>query len=218
MEVTVKIFIYIHAFFGGLGLISGLGSILVKKGNSNHKKLGKLFSISMITSCLISLVIACLPNHENPFLFLIGLFTVYLVISGKLMLSFKSKTKEKANTLDKTVSAFMLIISAGMILFGAYGLLTVGNGFLLFVFFGGFGVSLSIGDFLFFRKFEKIRNNGWLSNHVSKMVGAFIASVTAFIVAGIGLGSFVFWIVPTIIGSFYIAYWKRKLKIVEKRK
>ncbi|MBQ0787561.1 MAG: hypothetical protein KBT69_08680, partial [Oceanihabitans sp.] len=82
MEETIKIFIYVHAFFGGLGLISGIGSIVMKKGSIPHKRMGKLFSIGMITSSFISIPITFMPNHENTFLCLIGLFTIYLVISG----------------------------------------------------------------------------------------------------------------------------------------
>ncbi len=33
MEETIKIMIYIHAFFGGIGLIAGIGSIIAKKGS-----------------------------------------------------------------------------------------------------------------------------------------------------------------------------------------
>ena len=90
MEETIKTLIYIHAFFGGLGLVTGIGSIIVKKGSKPHKKMGKLFSIGMIISSLISMPISWLPNHENIFLFLIGLFTIYLVISGNQILTFKS--------------------------------------------------------------------------------------------------------------------------------
>lgn len=34
MEQVIKIFIYIHAFFGGIALLSGLASILFVKGKS----------------------------------------------------------------------------------------------------------------------------------------------------------------------------------------
>lgn len=33
MEETIKIWIYIHALFGGIGLLTGIGSIIVKKGD-----------------------------------------------------------------------------------------------------------------------------------------------------------------------------------------
>ena len=82
MEQTIKTLIYIHAFFGGLGLITGMISIFVKKGGFNHKRTGKIFSYSMIISSLISLFVARMPNHENLFLFLIGIFTIYLILAG----------------------------------------------------------------------------------------------------------------------------------------
>lgn len=93
MEQAIKILIYIHGFFGGVGLITGIGSIIVPKGKPLHKKMGKLFSIGMITSSLISLPICWMQKHQNIFLFLIGLFTIYLVISGNRALTFKHKIK-----------------------------------------------------------------------------------------------------------------------------
>lgn len=69
MEETIKTLIYIHAFFGGVGLITGLISVAVKKGGAAHKKMGIIFSYAMVISSLISLVIARMPGHENTFLF-----------------------------------------------------------------------------------------------------------------------------------------------------
>ena len=34
MENLVKIIIYIHAFFGGIGLVAGTAVMIIKKGNS----------------------------------------------------------------------------------------------------------------------------------------------------------------------------------------
>ena len=49
-------------------------------------------------------------------------------------------------------------------------------------------------------------------NHVGKMIGAYIASVTAFLVAGAGFGGNIYvWIVPSIIGTIYIFSWSKKL-------
>lgn len=211
MEETIRIFIYIHAFFGGLGLIMGLGSIIVKKGSVPHKKMGKLFSISMITSSLIIIPISWMPNHENTFLFLIGLFTIYLVVSGNQILTFKSKKIKQAKPLHWITSGTMLLLSTIMVLYGAYGLLKGNTAYFLFIFFGGFGLSLTIRDFLFYKKL-KVTNNKWLANHIGKMIGAFIASVTAFIVAGLGIGNLMAWILPSILGTIYIVYWRRKLK------
>ncbi len=210
MEDIITIVIYIHAFFGGLGLIAGIGSILVTKGSTPHKKMGRLFSIGMLTSSLISIPVSWLPNHENMFLFLIGLFTVYLVLSGNQILTFKSKQKTLAKPIDTILSGTMLILSIFMVLFGAYGFIKGYSGTILFLFFGGFGLSLTIRDFIFYKNVTKTKH-GWLSNHIGKMIGAFIASVTAFIVAGLGIGTLISWTLPSILGTIYIIYWRRKL-------
>ena len=211
MEHTIKIFILIHAFFGGVGLLSGLGSILVKKGSKPHKIMGKLFSLGMLTSSLISIPIACMPNRKNIFLLLIGLFTIYLVISGNQILTFKSNKKNAAKPIDKIISGSMFMLSTLMVLWGALGLIKGHSGFFLFVFFGGFGLSLTIRDFIFYKHF-KTQRMGWLSIHIGKMVGAFIASITAFVVAGLGIGSLIAWTLPSVLGTIYIVYWRQKMK------
>ncbi len=211
MEQTIKILIYIHAFFGGVGLITGIGSIIVKKGQKLHRNLGKLFSIGMITSSLLSLPICIMPKHENLFLFLIGLFTIYLVISGNRALTFKLKSKTKADFIDRLISGLMLSASIIMISIGIYCILnSITNG-ILFAFFGGFGFYMSFNDFIFFKNFTKTKNS-WLIKHIGKMVGALIASITAFIVAGLGMGNLIAWIAPSIIGTLYIIYWNRKVE------
>ncbi|CAD0008820.1 hypothetical protein [Flavobacterium chungangense] len=207
MEPAIKILIYIHAFFGGIGLITGIGSVAVKKGSNLHKRMGKLFSIGMLTSSIISLIICWIPNHQNIFLFLIGLFTIYLVVSGNRALTFKHKLK--ADLTDKVISGIMLLFSVIMILLGIYCQLNnITNG-ILFIFFGGFGFYMSYKDFIFFKNLLET-NKSWLSKHIGKMVGALIASITAYIVAGLGIGSVIAWITPSILGTFYIIYWNRK--------
>tara|TARA_B110001450_G_scaffold254631_1_gene280395 strand:+ start:1639 stop:2292 length:654 start_codon:yes stop_codon:yes gene_type:complete len=210
MEETIKIFIYIHAFFGGIGLITGIGSVVVKKGSPIHKRMGKFFSIGMITSSLISIPISWMPNHENLFLFLIGLFTIYLVLAGNRALTFK--TKDKADWIDKMISGSMLFFSLIMIIIGIYGVLNNISFSILYLFFGGFGLFLTIKDFRFYKN-SKNPKNAWLISHIGKMIGALIASITAFIIAGLGIGNLIAWILPTILGTFYIVYWKRKMKI-----
>jgi hypothetical protein len=43
MEETIKTLIYVHAFFGGIGLITGLISVAVKKGEQGTRKWGLYF-------------------------------------------------------------------------------------------------------------------------------------------------------------------------------
>lgn len=207
MEQTIKILIYIHAFLGGIGLITGMISIFVKKGGFNHKRTGKIFSYSMILSSLISLFVSRMPNHENLFLFLIGIFTIYLILAGNRALSLKGKTK--ADLVDKLVSGIMLLVSIGMLIMGIIGIIQKVENSILYLFFGGFGAFMTIRDFQTFKVFTE-KKNIWLINHLGRMIGALIASVTAFLVAGLHIGTTLVWILPTILGTFYIIFWTRK--------
>jgi hypothetical protein len=207
MEHIIKIFIYIHAFFGGIALLSGLASILFVKGSPNHKKSGKVFSYGMVISSLISLPICWLPNHENNFLFLIGIFTIYLVISGNRVLLFKKK--KEANFTDKLISGVMFIASLFMLFFGTFFLLKSNSGGILYLFFGLTAFFISIRDFKFYKNIDKSKV---LPFHIGKMSGAYIASVTAFLVAGLRFNGLIYWILPSIIGTFFIMYWTKKIR------
>lgn len=211
MEQTITTLIYIHAFFGGLGLLTGILSIFVKKGGFIHKMAGKVFSYSMITSSLISLVVARMPQHENLFLFLMGIFTIYLILSGNRALTLRSTIKSKAALVDKIVSGGMLLISIGMLLLGVLGMVQKVENSILYLFFGGFSAFLSLKDFQTFKTFTN-NQQAWLINHLGRMIGALIASVTAFLVAGLQIGTTLMWISPTVLGTIYIVYYSRKIK------
>jgi len=196
-------------FFGGIALLSGLASILFVKGSQKHKKSGKVFSYGMVISSLISLPICWLPNHENHFLFLIGIFTIYLVISGNRILLFKKK--KAANFTDKLISSTMLIASILMLIFGTYFLLKSNSGGILYLFFGLTALLFSIKDFNFYKNIDKTKI---LPVHIGKMSGAYIAAITAFLVAALGFGSLINWLLPSIIGTFFIMYWTKKIRKV----
>jgi len=212
VENLALVLIYIHAFFGGIGLISGIAAITLKKGSKPHKRSGKIFSYAMIISSLVSLVIARLPNHENLFLFLIGVFTIYLVLAGNRVLTLKSKAKTSADMTDKTISGVMLVASILMLIIGIVQWVRhTGGNEILFIFFGGFGLYMTLKDFHTFRTFRE-RKNAWLKSHLGRMIAALIASITAFMVAGLHIQTLIAWMLPSIIGTGYIAYWNSKMK------
>ena len=214
MENLIKTLIYIHAFFGGLGLTAGIVSILVRKGGKVHKLWGKIFSISIITSSLISLLIASFPGHENMFLFLIGIFTIYMVLAGNRALTLKASIKTKADVIDKSISYIMFVIAVLMLVLGIICFLKDNNLWKLYFFFGSIGLFMTYRDFKSFKKFPT-NNKVAVVSHVGRMVGAFITSVTAFIVAGLSINNLVVWLLPTLLGIPYIIFWTRKMKTIK---
>ena len=77
MIIAFKIFLIIHIAGGSAGLITGLINIIQNKGGKRHKLIGRVFYFSMLMAGFSSLVLSCL--HPNHFLFMVGLFTFYMV-------------------------------------------------------------------------------------------------------------------------------------------
>lgn len=207
MENLIKTIIYIHAFFGGIGLLAGFATLIFKKGSKNHKLFGKLFSYSMILSSAISLGVCLVPKHENPFLFLIGILTIYLVLSGNRVLSFMSK--EEATVTDKLISIVVFVGSLLMLALGIFYISEKDGIGILYVFFGLLAFLLTWRDFKFYKNIDKTKV---LKFHIGKMTGAYTASVTAFLVAGVQLNGLIYWLMPSLFAGIFILYWNKKIR------
>lgn len=206
MEQAITVFVYIHAGFGAMALLFGSLALCVKKGSQWHKRFGGIFYYSMLASALISLVIAILPSHSNPFLFSIGVFTLYLLLSGYRALNFRKKVGSLKK--DKAISLTVIGVGAAMVL-GPIVLLGVIN--IVLLVFGLAAVVFGIRDLKMFKNTENLKSQ-WLKIHLGKMTGAYIASVSAFLVVNDYLPSLLNWFLPTILGSLYITYWMLKIK------
>ena len=118
IERIAEILIYfIHAPLGGIALLAGGISLIAKKGNNVHKKSGRVFFFSMLFSAISAIIISVLPNHESPFLFSIGLFSTYVLISG--LRSLKFKQKEFQLKTEKIIAYLITLTGIVMILYPA---------------------------------------------------------------------------------------------------
>jgi uncharacterized membrane protein len=80
METLFKTLLYLHIAGGVIGLLTGTVELARRKGDSSHKLIGKVFVYGMLVAGLSSLALASI--HPNYFLFIVGVFTVYLVLTG----------------------------------------------------------------------------------------------------------------------------------------
>ncbi|MFB5944900.1 hypothetical protein [Albibacterium profundi] len=215
MEKTIQILIYIHATFGGFALLAGLVSIIARKGKNIHRKSGLIFFYSMILSGIIAMIVAVLPNHESPFLFAVGIFSLYFVLTGKRALRFKRKNPDLK--IDKLISIIMII--TGVLMISLPIILTKSTNIILVV-FAIIGIIFSVRDLTLFKNSEQLRK-GWLKLHLGKMLGGYISATTAFVVVNEFFPSFYGWFIPSIVGGFIITYWmikmNRKTKTVTNR-
>ena len=205
MEKTIQILIYIHATFGGFALFAGLVSIIAKKGKNIHRKSGLIFFYSMIVSGIIAMIVAVLPNHESSFLFAVGIFSLYFVLTGNRALNFKRKHPDLK--IDKLISVIMII--TGILMISLPIILTKSINIILAV-FGTVGIIFSVRDLVLFKNPERLRK-GWLKLHLGKMLGGYISAATAFVVVNEFFPSFYGWFIPGIVGGFIITYWIRKM-------
>ncbi len=205
MEQTIKILIYIHAGFGGIALLAGLVSMIAKKGLELHKKSGLVFYYSMLISALIAMIVAFLPNHESPFLFAVGIFSLYFILTGKRALRFKRKNPNLKT--DKWIAKLMII--AGILMVFLPILLSKQINSVLAV-FAVIGIIFSVRDLILYKKPERLKNR-WLKLHLGKMIGAYISATTAFVVVNEFFPSFYGWFIPGIVGGLFITFWIRKL-------
>jgi len=215
---TVTILISIHATLGGIGLLTGIVSMASRKGKRVHKSSGKVFSYAMVLSSLISIPVCFMPGHENMFLFAIAVFTIYLVLTGQRALLYKLKNlKTVSKWKDWFLSSIMLCFGLCLIIEGAFKILYPNGPTVLFLFFGAVSVFLSIQDMRFYLN-KNISSTEFVQRHIGQMSGAFIASFTAFLSAGLQLKHWLVWILPTVFISFWITYWIRKYKTPKPRR
>ena len=205
MEQTIKILIYIHAGFGGIALLAGLVSMVAKKGLELHKKSGLIFYYTMLISAITAMIVAFLPNHKSPFLFAVGIFSLYFILTGKRALRFKLKSPNLKT--DKWISKMMIVTGILMVLLPI--ILSNSLNIVLSV-FAVVGIIFSVRDLNLYKKPERLKNS-WLKLHLGKMIGAYISATTAFVVVNEFFPSFYGWFIPGIIGGFFITYWIRKV-------
>ena len=198
----VQILTIVHAILGGFALISGAAALIVQKGNRIHKKAGKIFYWAMLVSILLSLTISF---SRLPFLFAIGIFSLYFVLTGPRFLRFKRPTRPKA--IDYLIVAGLLLCSLIMV---AWPVFASGKLNIVLMVFGIAGCIFAIRDWRYYNNPEK-HQKLWMQMHLGNMVGGYIAATTAFLVVNNILPPAFNWFVPSVIFGAYIAFWNIKL-------
>lgn len=207
----ISYLIYLHAALGGIALLAGSLAMIFKKGSQRHKGSGKVFFFSMLGSALIALIVALIPSHYSPFLLAIGVFSLYLLLSGYRALRFK---KLGVSLLfDQMVSTSMLLAGILMIL---VPVIVQSKLNIVLSVFGIIGILSAIRDLRLYQHPERLKRR-WLSLHLGNMMGAYIASFTAFLVVNQFFPPLIGWLGPTVVGTVYIAWWNRQLRKSKKK-
>jgi len=205
MENKIQLIIFAHAALGGIALLSGFVAIVAKKGRAVHRVAGKVFFYSMLLSNAISLIIAVLPKHENPFLFAIGILSAYFALTGYRAIGFK---RNATNLFwDKVISWSMVLTGIFMVFYNPlfHHLINI-----VLTAFGLLGLVFALRDLKLYSQQTKLREN-WLKLHLGKMMGAYISATTAFVVVNNFFPGVYGWFIPGVVGGIFITLWMRRV-------
>jgi uncharacterized membrane protein len=190
-----KILLCVHILAGAVNLLTGLLVMIMKKGNRRHRQSGRVFFYTMMAVAATALAITFL--RPNTMLASIGIFSGYMALSGFIVIR---KDFERRKYWLWPAIAGGLIVAAWMVTSQNIVLIVFGS---ILVFLSLNDIRLLLGKNITFKKRQ--------ASHIGKMTGAFIASVTAFLVNAVSIGGgWYLWLLPTAVLVPVIVYWQVK--------
>ncbi|WP_439554219.1 hypothetical protein [Flavobacterium macrobrachii] len=212
METIFTILLIIHIIAGSIGLLTGTINIIKKKGDKAHKSVGKFFFYSMLINGFAGFIMSLI--HRNDFLLIVAVFSIYMVATGQRFLSLKQLHKEqKPKTIDWILTYTMLVFVFLFIIYGSYLLINKVNFGIVLLVFGVVSCLMAIKDIKVYKGNIKEKNY-WLLLDIQRMVGSYIAALTAFIVVNNHfLPGIVGWLLPTVIFTPLIVKWTKQYRV-----
>ena len=218
METIIKIFLALHIAGGTSSLIAGAIAMAAPKGKRVHNLAGRTYYWSMAAVCA-SAVVMCILKPQQ-FLFYVAIFSFYLAFTGERMT--KRKRPSDAAAVQDWAAAILAALAGTVLLVRGGMLLAGGTSFgWVNVVFGAFCLGFSANDMRLFVKPPQEKMH-WFFTHLTRMIGAYIATFTAFCVVNLKfLPSLAVWLMPTVLGTLGIALWtayyRRKFAVTAKK-
>lgn len=213
MQNIFNILVILHVAGGATGLICGTIAAAVVKGRKAHLLNGKIFSAAMIITALSALIMSKLPGHENVFLFAVGGFTLYMVTTGYRIVWLKRNVVANSKpftALDYGLTVFGLLFGLFMLYLCIKMIMTNDLFGIVPGVFGFVCIIYAKMDYQLLYGKKKIKA-AWMRNHIIRMMGALIASYTAFLVVNVQVEmQWILWLLPTMIGSALITYFIKR--------
>ena len=205
MNGIFKAVLIIHIVFGSVALFVAPAAMMTGKGGLWHRRWGELFFWAITGVASTAVVLSLI--RSGLFFLLVALFSFYLAFTGYRVL-YRKTPQQRASRADWIAVAAMLVGSVVLLAFGAYLMLTSSFGMVALV-FGAIGLLFAIRDIREFRHHPADKMAWWYS-HMTRMMAAYIATVTAFSVVNFKfLPPVPRWLWPTVVGTAGIVVWTR---------
>ena len=205
MNGIFKVALIIHILFGSVALFVAPAAMMTGKGGAWHRRWGQIFFWAITGVAITAVVLSVI--RSGLFFLLIAVFSFYLALTGYRIL-YRKTAQQRAGKVDWTAAITMILGSLGLVAHGSYGMLTSNFGIVAIV-FGLIGLWLAATDVREFLHHPSDKMAWWYS-HMTRMISAYIATVTAFSVVNMKfLPQVARWLWPTVIGTLGIIIWTR---------
>ncbi|MFB6269865.1 MAG: hypothetical protein ABEH83_07975 [Halobacterium sp.] len=198
--------LWTHVAAGVVALVAGGVALATEKGGLRHRRAGKVYVASMgVVVVTVLPLFAVEQSFFRTFLLLVAVFSGYFALSGYRALA-RKRPDDGPGLVD---GAAAIAVAVASLVLGAWGVSVVAGGDsfgVVMVVFGAIGVLVGASDL---RAFRAGGDDSWLVSHLSRMVGAYIATVTAVSVVNLEAApAVVAWLWPTAVGVPLIFYWQ----------
>jgi len=193
----------LHIGAGSVALLAGLLAMVWRKGSRRHRGAGRAYFWSMSLVTVTALWLSAVKG--DLFLGAIGVFSFYLIASGYRAVV-RKHLHEQAQALDWALSGFAGVAGAVLVALGLAQSLR-GQGLVAAV-LGGAALALASADAWRLARGPR-EAMGWWYLHMTRMLAAYIATVTAVSVVNLQfLPETVRWLWPTVVGTIGITVWR----------
>lgn len=194
-----NIFLTIHIISAGISLIAGAIAAATVKGSKIHKRAGRFFVPGMIAATLSAIVLSLL--HSNLMLMGIGIFSLYLTLSGWIWV--QRNTQKAKIKYAKLMGSLALL--TGLFLVGV-AVINIPKLNIVALMFGLLQLFFGIVDFR-----NRSNSSKNIARHAARMGGAYIATLTAFLVVNVNFVPFyIVWFLPSVVGTLLLTVRLRK--------
>ena len=208
--------VLLHVTASISAILVGLIPMFAKKGSKLHNNSGLFYFWAMMTTCATAGLL--LLKYFNFFLALITVLSFYAAFSGYRIMYRKHKP---AGVLDWSAAIVCFLAGISFAGWGIGSLIGIFNQMpvafaILGILFGYLLTKDAFDDIRWFIS-PPTGKNWWLVYHLERMLGSYIALMTAFSVQTLTqflpqTWAWTVWAAPGIIGSIVIARWVRLYK------
>jgi uncharacterized membrane protein len=188
-----SILLWFHILGGSIALLTGPVPMLARKGGALHRKAGRVFWIAIACGSVSAAILAIIIRDR--LLLTIAVLTAFLIFSGLRALRFRRG--DRPDWKDQGSCAALAGFGIWLLWTSARPTDVTG------IFFGLGSLALVARKFILLHS----RRPDWLLAHIAGMGGAYVATVTAFVVVNLSfLPEPVIFITPTLIGTSLITW------------